>query len=165
MTRVGVLSDTHLHRLADAATLVDLLLAGPFAGVNRILHAGDMVIPELLDLFAPMGTAGVRGNCDPGDAGLPTKRIVRIEQCRIGLIHGWGEVQGLEERVLAEFSDQSLDALVYGHSHQPVCHNRQGVLCFNPGSALDRRRAPQHTVGLLEVEGDKVRGEVIALPW
>jgi predicted phosphodiesterase len=59
-----------------------------------------------------------------------------------------------------EFSDDDIDALVFGHSHRPLCHRYEGVLLFNPGSAADRREADHHTVGLLEV-GSSIEGRII----
>ncbi len=57
MTLVGLISDTHglLRREAAAA----------LAGVDRILHAGDVGRPEILDaLRAIAPVTAVRGNVD-----------------------------------------------------------------------------------------------------
>jgi predicted phosphodiesterase len=63
----------------------------------------------------------------------------------------------------ARFGDRA-QALVFGHSHLPL-HERSGdgFQIFNPGSPTERRRAPQHTMGLARVEGGEVRFELIAL--
>lgn len=163
MTRIGVLSDTHLDSLADATDLAEFLLAGPFSGVDAILHAGDMVVPELVDCFHPIPCHAVRGNMDAPARGTPLKRVLGFEGWRIGLIHGWGSRSGLEKRVIEAFADKRIDCLVYGHSHYPVCVQRGDLLLFNPGSPIDRRSAPTHTVGLLTVDRDGIRGEIISL--
>lgn len=161
--KIGVLSDTHLGALADAAELANYLMEGPFAGVDAILHAGDMVISEFMDCFYPIPCYAVRGNMDESVAGVPNKRVVGFEGKRIGLIHGWGPRSGLEKRVIEAFSDKRVDCLVYGHSHYPVCRQQGDLLLFNPGSPIDRRSAPKHTVGILTIDDNAIRGQIIAL--
>lgn len=161
--KIGVLSDTHLVSLADAADLSEFLLAGPFAGVDAILHAGDMVVPQFVDCFHPVPCYAVRGNMDEAVPGVPGKRVIGFGGKRIGLIHGWGARSGLEKRVIAEFTDKNIDCLVYGHSHFPVCRKEGELLLFNPGSPVDRRSAPKHTVGILTIDERGIKGEIIAL--
>ncbi len=160
--RIGVLSDTHVSSLADAANLAELLLNGPFRGVDAILHAGDHVCPELESCFYPLPWYGVRGNMDMGRSDLPDWRIIDFAPWRIGLIHGWGAAAGIEKRVLTVFADQDIDILVFGHSHQPLSHRQGKLLLFNPGSPTQRRGAPFHSVGVLHL-GDVVNAEIIRL--
>jgi uncharacterized protein len=159
LVRIGVLSDTHLT-LGDPR--LPVLLAHcqhHFAGTELILHAGDVVDPQLLPLL-PQPLLAVRGNLDPAE--LPERRIVKVAGKRIGLIHGWGAKYDLEERVLRAFSGEQVDCIVYGHSHQPACHVVNGILLFNPGSPTDRRNAPFHSLGILTI-GDRIDGDIIAL--
>ncbi|NIY15820.1 MAG: hypothetical protein GWM98_13445, partial [Nitrospinaceae bacterium] len=90
----------------------------------------------------------VRGNMDPFVQGVPVKRVIEFAGHRIGLIHGWGPPEGLENRLLKEFCGENLDALVYGHSHYPANHECNGMLFFNPGSVTDKRRADHCSVGV-----------------
>lgn len=163
MIKIGVLSDTHLVSLADAADLAEFLMGGVFAGVDAILHAGDMVIPQFIDCFHPCPCYAVRGNMDDSIMGIPSKRVIGFGGKRIGLIHGWGASSGLEKRVISEFTDKRIDCLVYGHSHYPVCRKEGDLLLFNPGSPVDRRSAPKHTVGILTIDNEDIHGEIIAL--
>jgi predicted phosphodiesterase len=94
---------------------------------------------------------------------VPVKRVIEVDGCRIGLIHGWGAAEGLVERVRQEFCDARLDALVFGHSHAPLCHREGGLLLFNPGSATDRRDMPYESIGVLEVADGLVQGRIIPL--
>ena len=160
MYRIGVLSDTHLPDNGESLDFLTSLADTYFADVDMILHAGDVVSPSLLDHFSTCPVYAVRGNMDPGVAGIPFKRVVTVGRFRVGLIHGWGSSQGLEHRVLSEFSGYKLDALVFGHSHRPICQQQGGVLMFNPGSATDRRRMERHSVGLLEID-TQVNGRII----
>jgi len=160
--RIGVLSDTHLPDSADAYDFLHTLIDEVLAPVDLILHAGDLVSPNLLDAFYEYPFHAVRGNMDPATQYVPLKKVIHVGGFTIGLIHGWGSVGGLEDRVHGEFAGISLDCLVYGHSHQPACHHHDGVLFFNPGSATDRRSMDYHSVGLLEV-ADDIRGTIIRL--
>ncbi len=160
--RVGVISDTHLDDSDDARMFLLGLIDNVFASVDMILHAGDLVAPDLLDVFDEYPIHAVRGNMDPIIPNVPLKKIINIGGFTIGMIHGWGPPDKIEERIYAEFSSTPLDCLVYGHSHRPACHRRDGVLFFNPGSATDRRRMAYHSVGLLEI-GNDIRGTIIRI--
>lgn len=156
--KIGVLSDTHLHNPDDSLPQGVLSL---LEGVDMILHAGDITHPSVVDFLETIApTHAVRGNMDdPNLHGtLPVKRVVEAGAFRIGLIHGWGAPNGLEERVEKEFDD--VHCIVYGHTHYPVCHERNNVLFFNPGSPTDRRWAPFRSVGILHVS-DELRGEIL----
>ena len=160
--RVAVLSDTHLSDSDDAQAFLLELVESVLAPVDMILHAGDLVAPDLLSVFDDYPLHAVRGNMDPAIPGVPIKKVIDVGGFSIGMMHGWGPSEGIEERIYAEFSSTPLDCLVYGHSHRPACHRRDGVLFFNPGSATDRRRMAYHSVGLLEV-GSDIRGTIIPL--
>lgn len=161
--RVGVIADTHLtDRSEDRLFLADLA-ARHFHDAAMILHAGDIVVPELLTALLPTPVYAVRGNMDPATAETPQKRIVTVGGLRIGLIHGWGGSAGIVERILPEFSAAALDCLVFGHTHAPCCERRGDLLLFNPGSATDRRRMAWESVGMLEIEAGQLRGRIIPL--
>lgn len=162
LLRIAVLSDTHLSDSNDAQDFLLNLVEDVLAPVDMILHAGDLVAPGLLSVFADYPLHAVRGNMDPAEVGVPAKKVINVGGYTIGLIHGWGAPDGIEERAIGEFSEVSLDCLVYGHSHIPACQTRDGVLFFNPGSATDRRGMPFHSVGLLEL-GDDLRGTIVRL--
>ncbi len=154
---VGILSDTHLTDMKECANLAEKLVTGPFNGVDAILHAGDHVCPDLAACFYPIPMISVRGNMDHRLMELPQYRILNINRYKVALIHGWGSPVGLEDRILSLFAGQSLDVIVYGHSHIPVCHHCKGTLMFNPGSPTDKRHSPIHSVGLIEF-GSTVHG-------
>ena len=155
--RIGVLSDTHLHRSErDLRVIFDRYLAE----VDWIFHAGDYVSADIVTFLRRKPFHGVQGNMDsPGvKMILPEKKVIEIEGHRVGLIHGWGSPRGLEDRIMNEFQD--VDVVVYGHSHEPANHVKDGVLFFNPGTVTGVSRAGVHTIGVLEC-GDTLRGEII----
>jgi putative phosphoesterase len=160
--KIGVISDTHFQDLASGIASLQRLAECVFPGVDVILHAGDVVNPDVLLAFSDRIVHVVRGNMDPAVPGIPSRKIIEIGGFRIGLIHGWGPAATLEERVLREFRDDRIDCLVFGHSHFPLCRRHAGILLFNPGSPTDRRQAPFHSVGILEL-GDSIEARIIRL--
>ena len=176
--KLGVISDTHLSgsgwrklttRLIqgvseDLAGLYQLLKPH-FKDVKAVLHAGDIVELSVLEMLKEFGEVyAVAGNMDPAKtrAQLPEKRVIELGGFKIGLIHGFGSPDGLSERVRAQFLNEKLDCIVFGHSHFPYDKVENGILLFNPGSATDRRFAPKRTIGILHLE-DKIWGEHITL--
>ena len=161
--RAVVLADTHVRRgskrrLPDAA----------YSALDRadvVLHAGDVLIPELLDElrgFAPVHA--VLGNNDAELLGrLPETEVLDLDGVRVAMVHDSGARAGRAARMRRRFPDA--DVVVFGHSHQPC--NEVGVdgqLLFNPGSAIERRMAPTHTIGELELSaGRVVRAEIIGV--
>jgi putative phosphoesterase len=163
MQRIGVLADTHLADTGAARAFLGDLGERHFADVDLILHAGDIVAPAVLMALAPCPVVAVRGNMDPAAPDLPIRRIVTVAGARIGLIHGWGPPAGLAQRLRKEFADSSLDCLVFGHSHAPLCRREGGLLLFNPGSATDRRGQQRCSIGLLAVDAGTICGRIILL--
>ena len=157
--KIGVLSDTHLRRSeGDLRLIFDRYLAD----VDWIFHAGDYVASDIIAFLSRKPFHGVQGNMDSLEVkmSLPEKKVIEIEGCRIGLIHGWGSGEGLESRIMEEFRD--VDAVVYGHSHKPANHVREGVLLFNPGTVTGFSPRGVHTLGILEC-GDTLHGEIIQI--
>ncbi len=149
MLKLGIISDTHWNTQAQANAGAQRLLSGVFADVDAIIHAGDMVCPDLDMVFAPHDFYAVRGNMDAPSDSVPFKRILNFAGVNIGVVHGWGAGTEIETNALSEFDAQDIDILIYGHSHYPNCKMEHGLLRFNPGSAAQRRWAPYHSVGLL----------------
>ena len=160
--RIGVLSDTHLTMSGDQKG-IDRIFMQQFANVDMILHAGDFVELEVFDpLIDGKRFIGVAGNMDGHGVRdvMPVKRILDLEGFRIGLIHGWGSPWGIEDRVAGEF--EGVDAIVYGHTHNPSCERKGSVLFFNPGSPTDRRFAKFRSVGFLELN-ETIEGRIVRL--
>jgi uncharacterized protein len=139
MTLVGLISDTHglLRREATAA----------LAGVDRILHAGDVGRPEILDALraiAPVTT--VRGNVDTSSWAdtLPYDAVVFIDGFNIYMLHN------LREMTLDPKATR-MDVVVSGHSHKPLIQTVDDVLYVNPGSAGPRRFTLPISVGFLRL--------------
>ena len=145
---VGVISDTHgLLRPEAMAAL---------AGVEHILHAGDVGAPEILEALrgiAPL--TAIRGNVDTSGecAELPATEAVELEGRLFYLVHSVADLD--INPVVAGVS-----VVVSGHSHKAGVTERDGVLYLNPGSAGPRRFRLPVTVALVTVTGEGVSARV-----
>jgi hypothetical protein len=159
---IAVISDTHLPR--GARRLPDNCVER-LAGADLILHAGDFVSGEALDEIEAIGPplVGVHGNVDSEQVRrrLPAERSVELGGVTVGMLHDAGPSRARLERMRDRFPGAA--AVVYGHSHIPLHEQRDGFQLFNPGSPTDRRRHPQHTMGLARVEDGRLSFELIAL--
>jgi len=156
--KIGVISDTHLSYPSEALCKLTLNI---FSDVQMIFHAGDLTNILVLDAFTGKEVFAVCGNMDNYGVAekLPDKRVVTIGNFRIGLTHGWGSRNGIEDRIIKSF--ENVHAIVYGHSHRPANHIKDGVLMFNPGSFSGSYASDiTGSVGILTVE-DKISGEII----
>lgn len=149
---VGIISDTHgLMRVEAIAAL---------AGVEHILHAGDIGSPDVLaalEAIAPV--TAVRGNNDrfPGAANIPETAAVEVGSHWLYVLHDLHELD-LDPRA-AGFA-----AVVTGHSHRPRIEEKHGVLFVNPGSAGPRRFKLPVAVARMRIRGKGVTAEIIPLP-
>ena len=145
---VGVISDTHGLLRAEA---IEVLRC-----VDRILHAGDVGAPEVLEALARIApVTAIRGNVDiePWARGLPETEVVELGGATIYMLHDLGRIDLKPEAA-------GIDVVVYGHSHQPKMEGKNGVLYFNPGSAGPRRFTLPVSVGRLRIEKGKIKGEL-----
>ena len=148
---VGVISDTHGLVRAEALRAL--------AGVELIIHAGDIGRPEVLDaLRAVAPVVAVRGN---NDHGAWAQAIAETETFEIGAVRLY-LLHALQELAL-DPSASGFDVVVSGHSHRPSVERRGGVLYLNPGSAGPRRFKLPVTVARLTVRGKSCRARIVEL--
>jgi len=162
--RLAIISDTHLprggRRLPDAC-------AEHLRAADLILHGGDLVALSVLHDLEVLGppVAAIHGNVDAPDvrSALPERRVLEADGARIGMIHDAGPSKGRIARLRRAFPD--CHAVVFGHSHIPLHEvDAGGFQIFNPGSPTDRRRQPEHTMGLAESDAGGVRFRFVSLP-
>jgi uncharacterized protein len=162
VTRVAVISDTHLAR--GGRRLPDRCVA-LLQSADLVLHGGDVVAASELRELEALGPpiTAVHGNMDDAAlrAELPASRIVETGGVRIGLVHDAGPRAGREARLLKRFP--GCDAVVYGHTHLPQVAREHGVWILNPGSPTERRRAPTRTLLLLRVGDGRLEPELVHL--
>jgi putative phosphoesterase len=150
-TIIGVISDTHGLLRPEAVEAL--------RGSDRILHAGDVGTPEILQGLAKIvPVTAIRGNVDtaPWARALPATEVIEAGGISIYMLHDLAQLDLKPEAA-------GFRVVVYGHTHQPKIEEKNGVLYFNPGSAGPRRFHLPVSVGRLMVEGGKVRAELVEL--
>jgi len=152
---VGVISDTHGLLRPQVAEL--------FAGVDLIVHAGDVGGRAVLDGLAAIARVeAVYGNVDdPHDPALARERTVAIGGVTIHVSHGHELGRPTAELALARYS---ADVVVFGHTHRAiVVRGRDGRLALNPGAAGPRRFDLRPSVARLTIANGAADAEVISL--
>jgi uncharacterized protein len=156
--RVGVISDTHMPPFDD---VVCSAIETAFAGVDLILHAGDLVTLAVLDwleAIAPVRAA--RGNNDtylPTDPRLADVQVLDLDGTRIGVAHVLPQTDDV---------DPAPAVWVFGDSHRDVVERRGGVLFVNPGSPTSPHLRVDRpgTVAVLTVGDGPPAAEIVHLP-
>jgi putative phosphoesterase len=151
---IGLVSDTHGLVRSELHTVL--------AGVELILHAGDVGGDDVLDeleLIAPV--LAVYGNTDmPGDPRLAAAIEREFNGVSVHVSHGHEVGSPTPEKLLARYPAQ---VIVYGHTHRQLVSHAEGRLVVNPGAAGARRFRLQPSVGVLRLDGDRVDVEIIEL--
>ena len=142
--RIGVVSDTH------GLLRPEVLQA--FAGVDHILHAGDIGSEDLLaSLRALAPVTAVAGNIDDFRCGDAVEEArVEVGGLRFYLTHILDRPAQLRPEVALALRQHPTDVIVFGHSHLPHDEKRDGAWFFNPASAGPRRFDYPVSVGFFE---------------
>jgi uncharacterized protein len=149
--KIGVISDTHGLLRPEAVEAL--------RGSDRILHAGDVGDPEILEALRQIApVSAIRGNVDTGSwaRGLPETEVVEIDEVSIYMLHDLNQLDLKPEAA-------GFRVVIYGHSHKPQMEQRNGVLYFNPGSAGPRRFRLPVSIGKLIIAAGTVRAELVEL--
>jgi putative phosphoesterase len=162
--RIGLIADTHIP---EARPELWPQVFAAFAGVDAILHGGDIHDVAVIDALARLApTYAARGNGDDGSGGRPVQPdddrlreawLLELAGVRIGLTHTV-PIPELRHYRLADamrrhFGRTDLDVLVYGDTHVEAIDVIDGVLCVNPGSPTFPRNYATRlgTIGFLEL--------------
>lgn len=148
---VGAISDTHGLMRPEAIEAL--------RGSHRILHAGDVGDPKILDALARLApVTAIRGNVDtePWARTLPETEVVEAGNISIYMLHNLSQLDLKPEAA-------GFRVVLYGHSHKPSIEEKNGVLYFNPGSAGPRRFHLPVSVGRLIIQRKEVRAELIEI--
>ena len=151
---VGLISDTHGMMRPDVFTAL--------AGVDLILHAGDVGGDEILDELASIAPVhAVYGNTDPpGQPRLSEAIEMEIGGVRVHVSHGHEVGPPTPAKLLARYA---ADVIVYGHTHQQLVVQAEGRWVVNPGAAGARRFDLLPSVGRMTIENGAVAIEIIDL--
>ena len=147
MFRIGIISDTHGLLRPEAEQRL--------AGVDHIVHAGDIGRPEIVDMLRRIApVSAIRGNVDNGEWAreYPDTTLLRLGGMSIYVLH--------DLKTLRADPGADIDVIVSGHSHVPKIDTVGGVLYLNPGSAGRRRFNLPITLATLEVTPEGMRPEI-----
>jgi uncharacterized protein len=143
---IGLISDTH-----------GLLRPGvhdAFAGVDLILHAGDVGGD---DIILELETIA------PDAKWLSAKIDAAFDGVTVHVSHGHELGAPRLELLLAAYT---AEVIVYGHTHQQLVHrSSDGRLVINPGAAGQRRFDVAPSVARLTIERSVPNVVIIPLPY
>jgi len=152
--KIGVISDTH--------GWLDPKLFRLFAGVEHILHAGDIGSDGIavgLEAVAPV--TAVLGNTDSS----PIFRLTEVVALagRKFLVHHIVNPRALTEELRLRIARERPDAVVFGHTHKAFCETIDGVLYLNPGYAGKPKFGLERSVAIMHCDAKGMRPEFMRL--
>ncbi len=158
-TQIVVVSDTHCHSWAE----VHPLIKEAVAGADIAVHCGDFTRMDVVDgmRMAARKAVVVHGNTDPVDVrrAISYVEIFECEGKRIGVTHpAWGGPPFEPEELLPDFLEP-VDAILFGHLHEPFNKWVDGVLFVNPGQGYSSFAVPA-TIAVLTVERGEMEAEI-----
>jgi putative phosphoesterase len=153
---VGLISDTH--------GLLRNEVHEALAGVDLILHAGDVCSDTILDelrLMAPV--QAVYGNCDdPWDPALTQALELTLGGLRVHVSHG--HELGRPKPAALAAAYPNADVIIYGHTHQQIVAQVGTTLVVNPGAAGPRRFSLSASCARLTIVDGVATAQLIDLP-
>ena len=131
--KIGILSDTH-KKVGRSQKVVDLLVQ---EGAEFIIHAGDIVKPEMLDQLVATQKpyVAVYGNNDPHLVEVHNRynlvqepHYFKLSNTKFKLMH------------LPFYMAPDSDVVISGHTHTFECDFKDNTLYINPGEACARNK-------------------------
>lgn len=147
--KIGVLSDTHT-KVKKAKASLDLLIEN---GAEFIIHAGDIVEYEILELLKNCGKryVAVYGNNDAHLVELHNNYNLvqepyyfKLGSTKFKLMH------------LPFYMAPDTEVVIYGHTHEFKSEFIEGTLFLNPGESCARNK-PVSECALLEIKEKKFK--------
>lgn len=154
--KIGIISDTHGLLRGEVFDV--------FAGVEHILHAGDVGSADILtELEAIAPVTAVWGNTDGFEVRRRVPEVAHVELGGVPVVvlHGMQLGSPTPEKAAAKYGGAGL--IVFGHSHRPVIRPVGATLAINPGSAGPVRFRDPVTVALAEIEDGRVTARLVEL--
>lgn len=165
---IGLISDTHVPQQVLG---LPPQVSKAFAGVDLILHAGDICAPSVLDELAHVAPVlAARGDDDfftRYDERLKEEHVLLIDGFRLQLTHvlpGPSVVDSRRGLDPIHYIDEATDILVFGHTHNARVDPLKTVLLVNPGSAtLPNYVQRPGTVALLTIAPGRAEARIVQL--
>jgi putative phosphoesterase len=155
MFKVGVISDTH--------NFLDPKIPKLLAGVDHILHGGDIGQPRIiLELGEIAPVTAVIGNTDDSGMRYAITELLTLAEKKF-LVQHIVNPHALDENLQRRISNERPDVVVFGHTHKPFAETINGTLFFNPGYAGKSRFGMPRSVAILQCDGNGIRHEFLTL--
>lgn len=156
--RLGIIADTHGRLRSEVLEM--------FAQVDRILHAGDVGDPAILDRLAALApVTAVFGNADGGTLRAKLLRVAEVKIDGFVFVVTHGDQFGAPRPQALKDAFPHADVIVYGHSHRPLIHAFDDFsVALNPGAAGPARFDLTPSVAIMETEpGIPPRARIVPL--
>ena len=146
--RILVLSDSHGH-LSRVMEIYNKTRC------EAVIFLGDG-LKDAQDLYKISGSVPVYmvcGNCDFFAGGTPDTQLLELEGRRVLITHGHRQnvksgLLGLKSQALRSHAD----IVLFGHTHQSLLTEQDGLLLANPGAASCGKYAVLTLNGKIEIE-------------
>ena len=150
--KIGVVSDTH-NNLANVYDIVALFNG---AGVDRVIHTGDITQAKTLDALAGLDAPlhGVYGNNDVEREALQASASMHgfaFQDPPLELVWAGRRIVVVHDpRDLREVPQAGLALALHGHTHMRRCERFGDGLVFNPGECAGHMKG-WNAVGVVDL--------------
>lgn len=155
--KIGIISDTHGNKQCMDEAISYLM------DCDLIIHAGDNFSDsKYIHSVTKIGMMAVKGNCDFDN--VEDELIFDIEDKNIFLCHGdkYGVKYGLEQ-LEEKAKEVEANIVIFGHTHTPLCIEKDNILYINPGSVSIPRNVNYKSMAILYIDNDNISVEEIKL--
>lgn len=147
---IAVVSDTHrVQKYIEKAKEY-------LKEASIIIHLGDNIEDvEYLKEGFKGDIYAVKGNCDFKNT-YPMEQVIDIEGIRIFMTHGhnYGVKMSLNN-IYYKAKESNVDIVLFGHTHQHLIIEEDGITFMNPGS-ISLPRSMGRYIGFINIEDGKV---------
>lgn len=153
--KIGIISDTHGNKQCMDEAISYLM------DCDLIIHAGDNFSDsKYIHSVTKIGMMAVKGNCDFDN--VEDELIFDIEDKNIFLCHGdkYGVKYGLEQ-LEEKAKEVEANIVIFGHTHTPLCIEKDNILYINPGSVSIPRNVNYKSMAILYIDNDNISIEEI----
>ncbi len=165
--RIIVIGDTHIFEFEE---LPQKMLKA-ILSADWVIHVGDYTSKNVLNGFINLKGhqfIGVHGNADPLSIRnqLLEKEIIEVNSKKIGITHPavGGTYENTKKKILRKFQDDNVDAIIYGHTHDPIIEDFNGIMLINPGKGyLEKEYFGSLTSFAILTLDDKIHAEIISI--
>ena len=153
--KIGIVSDTHGNKQCMDEAISYLM------DCDLIIHAGDNFSDsKYIHSTTKIGMMAVKGNCDFDN--VEDELIFDIEDKNIFLCHGdkYSVKYGLEQ-LEEKAKEVEANIVIFGHTHTPLCIEKDNILYINPGSVSIPRNVNYKSMAILYIDNDNISVEEI----